>query len=286
MQKWTVDENSEKTRLDVFVAQALPELSRSAINKLADQGKLLVDSQVEKPGYKLRVGQQIQLDYNFDDFTEIPDIKLAILYEDGDCIVVEKPAGVLTHSKGVFNPEGTVATFIAPKLKDMSGERGGIVHRLDRATSGVIICAKTPEALQWLQKQFSQRKVKKTYYAVIEGSLTPEEAIIDVPIERNPKKPQTFRASAGGKQAITAYKTLKSNGTYSLIELKPQTGRTHQLRVHLRHLGHSIVGDTLYEGKEADRLYLHAKELELTLPNRERKVFTSKVPNDFNVIMK
>lgn len=168
----------------------------------------------------------------------------------------------------------------------MNGERAGIVHRLDRATSGVMICAKTPEALSWLQKQFSQRKVKKSYAAVVEGVLKEEEAVIDMPIERNPRKPQLFRVGINGKPAATAYKVLKSNRKLSLLALKPTTGRTHQLRVHLEHLGHPILGDTFYGGKPADRLYLHASSLEITLPNRERKVFKVPMPPQFEELIK
>ena len=144
-----------------------------------------------------------------------------------------------------------------------------------------MICAKTPEALSWLQKQFSQRRVKKSYMALVEGVLKDEEAIIDMPIERNPKKPQVFRVGSNGKSAVTLYKVVKTDGERSLIELKPTTGRTHQLRVHLEHLGHPIVGDTFYGGKPAERLFLHAVSLELTLPNRERKTFKVPVPELF-----
>ena len=126
---------------------------------------------------------------------------MPIIFEDANCLVINKPVGVLSHSKGAYNPEATVATFIEPKLSGMIGDRAGIVHRLDRATSGVMICAKTPEALSYLQKQFSQRKVKKTYYAVIPGQLEPEEALIDIPIERDPQNPKTFRASQTGRTA-------------------------------------------------------------------------------------
>ena len=286
MHSWRVSEESVGQRLDVFIDAQLPGMSRSSIQKLIDQKSVTVDGKVEKSSYKVREGQKIVLDFDIEASQEIPEIKLNVLYEDDDCIVVDKPAGLLTHSKGQFNPEATVATFIESKTKGFEGDRKGIVHRLDRATSGVIIAAKTPEALTWLQKQFSSRRVTKTYVAVINGQLEPEEAVIDVPIERNPKKPQTFRAGGNGKSAVTAYKVIKSNEIKQLVELCPQTGRTHQLRVHLLYLGHPIVGDTLYGGVPADRLYLHAHKLEITLPSKERKVFTSAVPSAFQAIMK
>lgn len=145
-----------------------------------------------------------------------------------------------------------------------------------------MICAKTPEALSWLQKQFASRNAKKTYAAVIQGKLSPEEAIIDMPIGRNPKAPATFRVDVQGKHAKTAYETVTGNGKYSLLELKPETGRTHQLRVHLGHFHHPIVGDTLYGGEPAERLYLHAESLEITiLAGHERKVFDAPIPPEF-----
>jgi 23S rRNA pseudouridine1911/1915/1917 synthase len=264
----------------------LPELNRSTIQKLIQGGDITVNSATVKTGYKLRLGDILEINYAPTTQESIATIELPILYEDDDCIVINKPVGLLTHSKGAFNPEPTIATFIASKLTGLVGDRAGIVHRLDRATSGVIICAKNPEALSWLQKQFAQRRTKKTYYAAIEGQLEPKQAIIDMPIERNPKSPKRFRVGRAGKSAQTAYKVIKTNGAYSLVELKPVTGRTHQIRVHLKQLGHPIVGDVLYDGKEYERLMLHAASLELTLPNRERKVFSARVPSEFNAIMK
>lgn len=277
---------TEAPRLDVFVQTAMPRLSRAFVRRLCDDGKIMVDGKiVTKSGYKLREGDTIAIDYDEAQLDEIPAIDLPILYEDDDCVVINKPVGVLTHSKGAFNPEATVATFMRDKLQDMGGERAGIVHRLDRATSGVIICAKNTAALSFLQKQFSQRKVKKTYNAIIEGTLEPDEAIIDMAIERNPKAPATFRVGPNGKHATTHYKVIQTGAGNSLLELKPETGRTHQLRVHLAHVGHPIIGDPLYGGKPADRLYLHALSLEITLPNRERKIFEAPLPPAFATLL-
>lgn len=296
-------EISRAERLDMRVVAMLPQLTRSAASHLIESEKVTVNGKVvTKAGHKLRIGDEITVDYDPDVAQSIPDIELPVLYEDDTCVVIEKPIGLLTHSKGLFNPEATVASWLGAKLakdpknklldleKDVAtgsphNPRAGVVHRLDRATSGVMILAKTPDALTWLQKQFAQRKVKKTYMAVIEGQLHPPEAVIDMPIERNPKKPQTFRVGGNGKHAITHYKTIDSNEKYSLVELKPETGRTHQLRVHLNHQHHPIVGDEFYDGHKADRLYLHALSLAITLPNRERRVFTSELPRAFQDIM-
>lgn len=281
-----------------------PDLTRGVSARLIEQGKVSVNgTTVLKPGYKLKQGDEVIADYNYQLMTAIPSIELPIIYEDENCVVVDKPAGILTHSKGEFNPEATVASWLAEYLvkkgkkpvwlleKDVeSGSphnpRAGIVHRLDRATSGVIICAKTPAALKFLQKQFSERNTKKTYIAVVQGSLNPSEAIIDIPIARNPRSPKVFRADNNGKNALTKYKVIKDTGHMQMVELKPITGRTHQLRVHMSHLGHPIVGDTFYKGAKAPRLLLHALELEITVPSGVRKTFRSKLPDDFTGLFK
>jgi len=286
MKTYKIGDDQAKQRLDVFVASKMPELSRAFIQKLCDTAKINVNGDLVKAGYKLKAGDTVRVDYDLKQLEQIPDIELPISYEDGDCLVIDKPIGVLTHSKGEFNAEATVATWLRNYIKDMAGNRAGIVHRLDRATSGVMICAKTSAGLSWLQKQFSQRKAKKTYLAIVQGSMRETEAVIDMPIERNPKAPATFRVGANGKHAQTYYRVLETNTDYSLLELKPTTGRTHQLRVHLSQLGHPIVGDTLYGGKPADRLFLHAYRLEITLPNRERKTFESPMPAEFRATMK
>lgn len=285
MIRFKVSEIEAGQRLDSVAVGHVEGISRSFIQKLCDQDKITVNGKSKDGGDKLHVGDKVAIDYDPKEMDKIPEIDLPVLYEDTDCLVIDKPIGVLTHSKGAFNPEATVATFARGRVKDLDGERAGIVHRLDRATSGVMIIAKNPAALAWLQKQFSQRKVKKTYVAVVNGIPEPKEAIIDMPIERNPKKPQTFRVGANGKPASTHYIVERSGSSYSLIKLAPTTGRTHQLRVHLKKLGFPIVGDALYDGETADRLYLHALSLELTLPNKERKVFESPLPKSFTSLV-
>lgn len=294
---------SRAERLDMRVIAMYPDLTRSVASKLIEKGKVTVNGKVvQKAGHKLKPGDDINAEYNYELMTAIPSIEIPVIYEDEECVVVNKPIGVLTHSKGDFNPEATVASWLAEHLvkagkkplwlleKDVesgspNNPRAGIVHRLDRATSGVMICAKTPAALAHLQKQFSQRKTKKTYTAIVSGHLKHQHAIIDMPIERNPKNPKTFHVSAGGKPSVTEFEVMKSSEAYDLLELKPVTGRTHQLRVHLHHQGHPIVGDTFYDGPKADRLYLHAHSLEITLPNKERKTFVAPVPQEFKKLI-
>jgi 23S rRNA pseudouridine1911/1915/1917 synthase len=286
MQEYSVEPDDVGKRVDVFVSGRNPDFARSSLSVLFDNKLVYINNEPAKAGEKLREGDVIEID-EMTLYAEPESIDLPILYEDGDVIVINKPPGLLTHSKGNLNTEATIATFLKNKITDetLTGNRAGIVHRLDRVTSGVIIAAKTAKGLNWLQKQFSNRKTKKTYIAIVEGIPEPKEALIDAPIERNPKKPQTFRVGAEGKSAQTSYKVLQSftrNGKkYSKLELKPVTGRTHQLRVHLTYIGHPIVGDKVY-AKDGEYMYLHALTLELTLPSRTRKVFEVPLPEEFN----
>ena len=193
----------------------------------------------------------------------------AVIYEDDDVVVLDKPAGLLSMAKGEYCPENTLEKY------------GLLVHRLDRDTSGVVIMAKNPDVQKSLRRQFQDRKTKKTYYAIVAGRPKLDEARIDLPIARDLKRPTTFRVDASGKESETFYKVLKSNDKYSLVELKPTTGRTHQLRVHMKFLGHPILGDVVYDGDKADRLYLHANKLEITLPGGKRSTFEAPLPKEF-----
>lgn len=265
----------------------MTRLSRAFVRKLCDDGKVTIAKKPMKAGYKVREGDFIFVDYDESELDHVPSIDLPVLYEDNDCVVINKPAGVLTHAQGALSTEATVASFLRDKLQDLEGARGGIVHRLDRATSGVIICAKNQAALSFMQKQFQQRKTKKTYMAIVKGHLKLKEAVIDMPIERNPKAPATFRVGINGKSATTQYKVIQESKDYSLIEMKPLTGRTHQLRVHMAEQGHPIVGDPLYgNGSFGDRLFLHALSLEITTPDRERRTFTAPLPKEFTDLIK
>lgn len=276
-------------RADVFVAWKYPQFSRSSLDKLFDKGLVSVRKKPVKSSHKLKDRDVLVVD---DDLLfAVPEpIELPILYEDDDILVIDKPAGVLTHSKGALNDESTIASFIRPKVsKQIVGNRAGIVHRLDRATSGVIITAKTTTALARLQKQFSTRKTKKTYMAVVTGQISPKAAVIDAPIARNPKKPQTFTVSKDGKSSQTEYKVIKmftkKGRLYSLLEIKPLTGRTHQIRVHLKYIGHPVIGDSVY-GIGGNNMMLHASQLEITLPSKQRVVFESALPKYFSEFIK
>jgi 23S rRNA pseudouridine1911/1915/1917 synthase len=285
MQEYVVEPEAVGSRVDVFIASKYPQFARSALEVLFDNKLVQINGQTVKAGSKLREGDSVRVDETTL-FQKPEPIDLQVIYEDAHVIVINKPPGVLTHSKGSLNIEGTVASFVLPKITDdnLRGNRAGIVHRLDRATSGVIIAAKNSKSLKYLQKQFSQRRTKKMYYAVVEGWPAQDGALIDASLLRNPKKPQTFKVGAGGKPAQTEYKVVKkfekSGQKYALLELKPVTGRTHQLRVHLAYIGHPIVGDAVY-GRAGGYTYLHAARLEVTHPGGERKVFEAPLPKIF-----
>lgn len=273
-----------KQRLDHYLAEQYTDISRAFLQKLCNTDQVLVNGKPEKSGFKLKPSDEVKVLYDMAQIEKIEDIDLPILFQDDDVLVINKPAGVISHSRGKYWNEPSVASFIR-QVSAQPGDRAGIVHRLDRATSGVMICAKNQTALEFLQKQFHDRKVKKTYMAVVSGHLDPEEAVIDMPIERNPKAPSTFRVGSNGKVAQTRYKVVKSSDLYDEVQLEPATGRTHQLRVHLEHQGHPIVGDTLYKGKPAERLLLHAFELTIDLPGGGAKTFTAPLPPEFTQAM-
>lgn len=274
-------------RLDVALQSRYPSLSRSLIQKLIKSGYVKVNGEViQKSGALLKGAENLELKTDVMN-QEVEELQLDVLYEDENCVVVHKPTGVLTHSKGAFNPESTVASWLKNRPHysfSADEERGGIVHRLDRATSGVILCAKNKATLGMLQKQFQNRTVKKIYAAKVEGIFKEKQALIDLPIERNPKKPQTFRVGVNGKSSQTEYRVLQEGKNESLVELIAKTGRTHQLRVHLQYISHPIVGDTLYGGKKAERLFLHAKTLEITIPGGIRKIFNAPEPKLFHEV--
>ncbi len=280
---FTISDEDGVVRVDKHLAHLFPEYSRAALTKLFDLKLIKLDGIPIQPGHKLRPGAKIE--YDLGPLQAKPEvIPLPIIYEDDHVVVVNKPAGIISHARGRFWQEASVASFIRDRISGLDGERGGIVHRLDRATSGVMICAKNENTLKFLQKQFSDRKVTKTYIAVVEGTLNQPEAVIDIPIGRDPRDPKKFRPDKEGKTAQTAYRVTRKSPKYSTIELSPKTGRTHQLRVHLTYLEHPIIGDALYGGKEHERMLLHAFSLKLSIPEFGIKEFTAPVPEEFESI--
>lgn len=276
-----------KTRLDHELVSRYPEFSRSTVQKFIKAGHVTVDGEVVTSA-KQEVTENHEITLTPPQKTDISLNELPIVYIDDNVIVVDKPIGILTHSKGVMNDEFTVADFFRRYTTNaLETSRPGIVHRLDRDTSGIIIGARNDETALLLKKQFADRTTKKTYVAVVDGVPKLPEAIIDLPIGRNPSAPSTFRVDAIGKPAITAYKVIKTNDVQSLLELKPRTGRTHQLRVHAQYINTPIAGDRVYGNvKTAPRLCLHAHQLEITIPGGHRKTFSAPIPSEFEAMLR
>ena len=270
---------SNKRRLDSELAERYPDTSRSTWQKYIKAGYVSINGKVTLSP-KNDVTSIDTISVNLADEIDYSENELPIVYIDDNVIVINKPCGILSHSKGVLNDEFTVADFFK-RYSDynLDTNRAGIVHRLDRDTSGIMVGARNAETATMLQKQFADRKTKKTYYAVLNGVPKLDKANIDLPIGRNPTAPSTFKIDIKGKSATTRYEVIASDGKYSLVKLQPRTGRTHQLRVHMKYIGTPILGDRVY-GKPSDRLYLHAYSLEITIPNGERKTFFAPVPTD------
>lgn len=268
-------------RLDAYVAQNWPDQSRSTWKKLIEAGMVKVDGSVQVSP-KFDVTDAMVVTTNEPKQADHTAESLPVLYEDENVIVIDKPLGILTHSKGALNDEFTVAEFVRARTTyKQESNRPGIIHRLDRATSGVILCVKNDSTASLIAKQFSNRTVKKRYVAVTSGVPRQEQAVLDLPIARNPSAPSTFRVDVKGKHAETYMEVVEHSERHALISLVPKTGRTHQLRVHLAYINTPIVGDIVYGKEPADRMYLHAHTLEVTLPGGDRRVFESPVPADF-----
>ena len=262
----------EKFRLDHLLVEQHPEYNRSSLQTFIKSGFVTVDGEkITKANSKFEKDAEIILSVP-ESQTELP--KIPIIYEDENILVLDKPSGLLSMAKGEYCPEITLEKY------------GLLVHRLDRDTSGVVILAKNPETQTMLRKQFQDRKTHKTYYAIVEGTPKLPEAMIDLPINRNLNRPTTFEVNQNGKPSQTYYKVLESKNGKSLLELKPTTGRTHQLRVHLKYLSTPILGDPVNgDEKAAPRLMLHAGSLEITIPGKQgntRQTFTSPLPPEFN----
>ena len=278
----TIDETTARKRADVVLADAHTNYSRAALAKLFGMGLVWIDGEPARPGDKVKLGQVFKVDLT--PLEVEPDvIELPVIFENDDVIVVNKPAGIISHARGKYWQEASVASFIRDKTKDMTGERAGIVHRLDRATSGVMIAAKHERAQVYLQNEFSKKRVFKEYVALIHGTPEKSEAHIIAALGRNPNLPQQFKVDATGKQAETIYKIVQTNGRVTQVQLHPLTGRTHQLRVHMLYIGHPIIGDTLYsqESKDEPRMFLHAKILKIHLPDGVEHTFETPVPPEF-----
>jgi len=276
-------------RLDKFVASARADLSRMEVQRLIKAGEVRVNGRTEKASYRLEAGDEVELVLPEPETPTIqPEaVELDVLYEDDDLVAVNKPAGMVTHP-AYGNWSGTLvnaALYHWPQMRDAGPdlERSGVVHRLDKDTSGVIVLAKTPQALRHLQRQFKRRTVYKLYTALVEGVPASNAGIIEAPIGRDPSRRKRMAVVKGGRPAITRYDLIEDLETNVLLAVEPRTGRTHQIRVHLAWLGHPIVGDRLYGYRKQriglKRLFLHASELHVDSPSTgERLEFRAPLP--------
>ena len=288
--KKTIVFDGYSKRLDVFVADELENLSRSLVQKLIKEGHVTVNGKCVKPSWPLTTGDKVEISLpQAHSQTKLADL---LLHDDKDFLVVIKPAGLLghpqspvweEHPEAVFSADETLVSVLLaapPKgfVKDMP--RAGLVHRLDRETSGVMIIAKTPQFQAEMVALFANRQVHKTYHAIACGEIPDDTGTIDVPIGR--VAGGKIKASDVGREAITDYKVLERKNGFTYVELYPRTGRTNQLRVHLNWLGYPVLGDWLYRGATAQRLMLHARRIEFIHPLTGKKCdFEAPVPTDF-----
>ena len=279
-------------RLDKYVSEKYPELSRTHTQKLISNGYITVNDRVAKARLKLNAGDMVNIIIPLaaPDIISPEVIPLNILYEDDDLLVIDKPAGLTIHP-APGHPSHTLANAILshfPNLPD-SSLRPGIVHRLDKDTSGVILVAKNNVAQLNLMDQFKTRSVVKVYLALVQGHLIPKDGTVEAPIGRDPNNRKRMAIVAAGREARTQYHVVKYIGKYTLLEAIPETGRTHQIRVHLLAIGYPVVGDKVYGTKSPylSRQFLHASRLGFHLPSSDNYVeFTSELPHDLAQALK
>lgn len=297
MENVIVNENDKGKRLDIYIAENFNELSRTMIKKLIESNNILVNDKSEKVSYKVQANDNISIDIPEAKETKLKaqEIPLDIIYEDSDIIVINKPKGMVVHPAN-GNPDGTLVNAILSicknSLSGIGGElRPGIVHRLDKDTSGLIIVAKNDKAHINMSEQIKERNVKKTYIALVRGNVPEEKATINMPIGRSTKDRKKMAVTKNGKQAITHFKVLKRYSKYTLLEIKIETGRTHQIRVHMAEIGYPVVGDAVYSnGKNEfgiEGQMLHAYKLEFMHPITNKHMeLTAPLPQYFEEILK
>ena len=295
MVELTVIEQNEEGRVDNFLQKKLEERSKNYIQKLIKEEMVKINGNIaSKKSQKVKIGDKIELNYLEEKVLDIvaEDIEIDIVYQDEDLAVINKKAGMVVHP-APGNYEGTLVNAIMYHFKDLSAINGvirpGIVHRLDKDTSGLIIIAKNNKTHQILTDMFKERKIKKNYLAIVTGGFKDRKGRIDSAIGRNPKNRKKMAVVSGGKRAITNYKVLESKEGNTLLMVDIETGRTHQIRVHMKFLGKPILGDAVYgkEDKIAKRQMLHAYSLEFKHPITEKDMkFIGEIPEDFKKVVK
>ena len=282
------------TRLDKYVGEKCPQLSRTYAQRLITDGCITVNDRTAKPSLILNIGDKLRV--------MIPPAKsvslspeaipLNIVYEDDDLVVVDKPAGLTVHPAPGHQSHTLVNAilFHYPDLTDIGDSlRPGVVHRLDKDTSGLMLVAKNRTAQLNLTDQFKAHSVAKTYLVLVKGRLTPQNGIIEAPMGRDPRNRKRMAVVAEGKEACTEYRVIRYIGNFTLLEVMPETGRTHQIRVHLASIGFPVVGDEVYGVKSPhlSRQFMHACRLGFKLPSSGEYVeFTSELPPDLEQALK
>jgi 23S rRNA pseudouridine1911/1915/1917 synthase len=300
-EQYIVGQDEQGLRLDVYLSRRDPTLSRSQARRFIDDGDALVDGKAVRASHRLRPGEKVTLRKPPPVPSEIvpEEIPLNIRYEDDAILVVDKPAGMVVHP-AAGNFRGTLVNALQFHCRSLSGIGGvmrpGIVHRLDKGTSGLMVIAKSDEAHRHLSEQFKRRLVSKHYTALVHGNVRQDEGIVDAPVGRHPvERKKMSTASRRGKAALTRWRVLERFGAFTLLEAKIETGRTHQIRVHLSALGHPVVGDGVYGGskrivestalratlKKLSRQALHAGRLSFVHPITGKEMtFESPLPED------
>lgn len=284
----TVEERAAGTRLDVHVAAELA-VSRTLVQRWLKAGGVQVNGRPARANYLVAAGDKISVTSFEVTVPRAAALELPVVYEDADLVVVDKPAGLAVHGGNGREAEATVADWARPRTTDSDPERPGIVHRLDRDTSGLLVVAKTPTAKAALQQLWRDRQVHKTYQLLVVGRLEPAEAVINMPLDRDPAHPTRRHVSTAGRPAVTRYRTLAALPGYTWVEAYPETGRTHQLRVHFAAVGHPIAGDVVYGSPRRPlglkRQFLHATGLELRTPGGRELNLTSSLPADLQTVL-
>ena len=261
MEKIIVKKEEENNRIDAYLSTKIETASRVTIQRLIEEGKILVNNKKTKASYKIQENDKISVEIPEPKQIELKaqNIPIEIIYEDSDIIVVNKPKGMVVHPAN-GNPDGTLVNAIMAICKDslsgIGGEiRPGIVHRIDKDTSGLLIVAKNDNAHVKMSEQIKNHEVKKTYIALVRGVFKENEATIDMPIGRSTSDRKKMAVNKNGKNAITHIKVLKRFDKYTLLKVNIETGRTHQIRVHLSHIGYPIVGDYTYSNGKNEFRY-------------------------------
>ncbi len=302
--KIKITDKEQGQRLDKFLTTKLP-ITRSQIQKLIKRGKIIVNGEKSTVHRFLKLGDQIEIaNKKIKDLTEEKKleantkVKIKIVFEDDNIIIIDKPAGLLVHATDKMETDTLVNGLLAycPKIKKVGDDklRPGIVHRLDKDISGLMLVCKTQKAFDYFKKQFQTRKIKKTYNALVHGQMEKTEGIIDMPIARsaNGGKMAVKPKSQGGKEAITKYAVKKQFKNFSLLEVELLTGRTHQIRAHFNAINHPVAGDQLYKQKkvkeklEIDRPFLHSTILGFEKLDGKYLEFKSKLPTKLQKIIK